>query len=120
MDLMTQCETDQAIEEWNALAEELGLPKVQVVNKPRLRELKNRLKEAGGIEGWRYALDMIRKSSFCQGDNDRGWRANIDFMLRQSRFIKLMEGVYSDTPSKDRSVENRRRAILEAVEGMES
>lgn len=86
----------EAVDLWNSLADELSLSKLQVMTDKRKRGLAKRLKECGGIEGWRYALDMVRKSAFLRGKNDRGWKANIDFMLEQSSFTKLMEGAYSD------------------------
>lgn len=83
-----------AVERWNALAEEIGLPKVQKITKARRAACAARLKDAGGLDGWDAALDKIRGSPFLRGDSERGWCANFDFLMRESKFVKLMEGGY--------------------------
>lgn len=83
-----------AVDTWNALADEIGLAKVQVLNATRRRSLRQRLVECGGIDGWAAALAKIRGSPFCRGDNERGWQADFDFLLKPARFTKLMEGGY--------------------------
>jgi hypothetical protein len=84
----------EAIRLWNEMASECGLPRCDVLNATRKRSLAKRLAECAGLDGWRYALAQIRGSPFLLGENDRGWRADIDFVLTQSKFTKLMEGGY--------------------------
>jgi hypothetical protein len=85
-----------AVEMYNQLADEKGLPKAQVLTASRKSSMRKRLAEAGGIEGWAYAISQIRSSAFLTGKNDRGWKANLDFMLQQKSFTKLMEGSYTN------------------------
>lgn len=86
-------ELQQAVDDWNATADEHGLSRVQKLTKSRKAKLKARLKDAGGIEGWRAALAKVSESPFLLG-KESDWRANFDFMLREERFAKLMEGGY--------------------------
>lgn len=90
-------EVSQAVELYNGAAHELGLPACQKITKARRSSLANRLKDCGGLDGWREALSRIRQSPFLIGHNDRGWKADIDFLCRESRFTRLMEGGYSDS-----------------------
>lgn len=100
---------------WNTLADELSLPKVQVLSDKRKRSLKARLKECDGVEGWKVALDEVRKSDFLQGKvRGRDWKCDFDFLLQQSSFIKVMEGRYRNSkPGPNSSalqeLENMRR-----------
>ncbi|MGE0718530.1 MAG: hypothetical protein AB7P02_23990 [Alphaproteobacteria bacterium] len=89
---------EAAFAEWNALADEVDLPKAQVLTKPRRAALRQRLHEAGGIEGWRGAMARIRGSPFLRGENDRGWRADLDFVLQAKSFTRLLEGAYDGKP----------------------
>lgn len=91
--------SDQAFAEWNALASELGLPQAQFLTAERRQKLRARLAECGGLDGWRAALNKIRGSPHCRGENDRGWRANLDFVLQRKSFTKLMEGNYDERPA---------------------
>lgn len=39
-------------------------------------------------------FDKIEESDFLIGNNDRGWKADIDFILREDKFINILEGKY--------------------------
>lgn len=83
-----------ALKIYNEMAGRAGLPLAQMLSAARKSKLRQRLKECGGIEGWRVACRKIEESPHCTGDNDRGWRADFDFMLQQKSFTRLMEGSY--------------------------
>ena len=76
------------------MASELHLPAMQRLSKTREAKLRKRLKDAGGIDGWRAALGAVRRNEWMHGKNPRGWKANFDFVLQESSFTKLMEGAY--------------------------
>ena len=88
---------------WNEMAERAELPKVQRLTDARVKKVFLRIKEVGGMTGWRTALHKVESSGFLTGHNDRGWRANFDFMLQQSSFTKLMEGVYDNPKGAPRN-----------------
>ena len=90
-----------AVQLWNDLAERIGHPKVQRLSKARRKSLGKRLAECGGLEGWRVALSKVEASAFLRGDNDRGWRADFDFMLQAKSFTRLMEGSYDDNGRRE-------------------
>jgi hypothetical protein len=83
-----------AFQLYNEMASRAKLPRAQSLNKDRAGKLRARLKEAGGIDGWKAAMTEVENSTFLTGANDRGWRANLDFILQQSSFTKIMEGQY--------------------------
>jgi len=85
---------NDVVEAWNDLAVDRGLPKVSMVTEARRRQVQARIKEYPDAGDWSKALSAIDKSKFLCGDNDRGWRANFDFLLQPSTFIKLLEGTY--------------------------
>ena len=72
------------------------IPRVHSVSKTRLRKAKERWKENPSREYWVEVMKKIRQSSFCRGQNDRGWKANIDWLLRPDIHLKLMEGQYDN------------------------
>lgn len=85
-----------AVSAYNLAAESAGWPKVAVMSKARRSALKARLRDAGGLTGWEFALSRAKDSPHLCGQNDRGWVANFDFLTRQSSFAKLMEGNYDN------------------------
>jgi hypothetical protein len=85
---------DDVVEAWNSLAGDRGLAKIVKLTENRRRQIKARLAEAGGFDGWMAMLERVRDSSFLTGGNDRGWRADFDFVVKESNFTKIMEGKY--------------------------
>jgi hypothetical protein len=73
------------------MAERVGLPQAITATGKRQAGIKSRLAEHGE-EGWRKAVAAVERSSFCRGENNRGWRADIGFMIRPDNFAKLIEG----------------------------
>ena len=83
-----------ALRLYNEMAGRAGLPLAQNFTAQRKSALKQRLRECGGIEGWKTACEKIEASPFLTGGNKDGWRASLDFMLQASSFTKIMEGTY--------------------------
>jgi hypothetical protein len=53
-----------------------------------------RLKEKPELAYWQDVITRVSNSPFCGGDNDRGWKANFEFLVRADTHLKVMEGVY--------------------------
>lgn len=81
------------VEAWNELAEAKGLAKVVKVTDTRRKQIQARIKEYEP-DDWSKALTAIYKSKFLCGENDRGWKADFDFLLQPKSFVKLVEGAY--------------------------
>jgi hypothetical protein len=86
---------ETAVDSWNAMADELGLAQVERRTSQRKSSWKARFAN-GHAADWPRALDAIRSSRFCRGDNDRGWRVDFDFLLAPAKLTKLLEGKYAD------------------------
>ena len=116
-----------AVALWNAFAEENGLERVQKLHSQRRTKLKARLKDCGGLEGWKAALEKLGASSFLMKKDRTGehanWRPDFDFLMRESKFTKLMEGGFDDR-SATRDADERDRAgneaVLRAIEAVEA
>lgn len=88
-------------EQLQALWNELRAP-----TQPRWDELAGRRRKAcamrllerpiDGPTGWRAVIERLAASPFCRGENDRGWVAGPDFLLRQDTATKALEGAYDE------------------------
>lgn len=87
-------EISLAVVAYNDVATAVGWSRAQKLTDARRVALRCRLKDCGGIDGWRGAMERARGSPFLTGDNDRGWVAGFDFFLQAKSFTKLMEGAY--------------------------
>ena len=41
-------------------------------------------------------FNKLEASDFCKGKNQNGWRATIDFILREDKFVSVLEGKYDN------------------------
>lgn len=94
----------QAFYEWNSLAVRIGLPVAKDLTDQRRKALKARL-SAGGMAAWREALAALEASPMCRGENDRNWRADLDFVCQPKSFQRLREGFYGNAPADGSSAE---------------
>lgn len=84
---------DEITKTWNETLP-AGFPRIAVFGKERKTALRARFAEPFFRDNWRAALAKIPGSPFLSGENDRGWRANIDWFLRPGNVVRLMEGGY--------------------------
>lgn len=84
----------ELVQDWNDFAKPLGLPLVVVLSDARKKKAASRLKRFPDVKLWQRAFASIRGSPFCLGENERGWKADFDFLLQDKSFAKLIEGSY--------------------------
>lgn len=65
------------------------------LSEKRRTYLKNRLKDAGKDMLFK-AITNVANSPFHRGDNDRGWKANIDFIIRSYEQVEKLAGMNTD------------------------
>lgn len=81
------------ISEWNSFTWKLS--KLKALNTERKKHLKIRIKEHGREE-LSNAFKKVQGSDFLQGENDRNWKANFDWVINSSNFVKIIEGNYDN------------------------
>jgi hypothetical protein len=92
---------DAAYQTYGEVAAVTGWAEVQKRTGTRDAQLRARLKDVGGIDGWKLALEKAQASDFLCGrapprDGRAPFRADLDFLIRESSFVKLMEGKYDN------------------------
>lgn len=80
-------------QEWNKVT---GFVPVRKISEKRIAHLKARLKDSEWQENWKEAVERASRSSFCLGENNTGWRANLDWFLKPDTLTKILEGQYDD------------------------
>ena len=93
-------ESQTAIDAWNLMAPEAGLAKIRTVPPSRAASLRARLSEVG-IEGMLEAIARVGRSEHCRGHNNRGWKADFDFLLQQTSLVRTLEGRYDTRHAPD-------------------
>lgn len=97
--LSSNDDVQAAYDAYNEIADRAGLAVAQKFTPARQSSLKKRLKEVGGLDGWIVALEKVEQSDFLTGrkpGNNGPFHADLDFILQQSSFTRLMEGFYDN------------------------
>jgi len=97
------CDVSEAVNYYNETAARAGWPLVQKINTTRRKAIQVRIMDAGGVEGWRSAVDRAAASDFLCGKvpSSRGpFFASFDFLTQSSSFTKIMEGNYDNRSSR--------------------
>jgi phage replication O-like protein O len=82
---------------WNSKP---NLPHIRAMTDDRKAKLKARMKEPEFAGHWKHIIDTISASAFLTGDNDRGWKARVGWLLKNSaNYVKVLEG-YDNKPSR--------------------
>lgn len=90
----TETASSVVMEYWN---DKKTLPQILSFSPQRESKLKTRMKENLFAENWRQIIDMAAASRFCIGQNDKNWKADFDWILKDStNYAKVLEGRYNN------------------------
>jgi uncharacterized protein YdaU (DUF1376 family) len=95
-------ETDLAFDAWDQMAARTGLAKVRVRSKARVTGLAGVIRQHG-LPVLLEAIGRVEASAFCRGENERGWRADLDFLLQPKSFGRLLEGHFDNRAGQSRA-----------------
>jgi len=71
-----------------------NLPRANKLTDRRIKAIKHILIHYTKEEIDRV-FELANNSPFLTGNNDRGWKADIDFILRDDKFVNILEGKYN-------------------------
>ena len=89
---------DAIIKCWNETNPTLS--SVRMLNDDRKKQIRTLLASNNAtVDDLMKAIKIISMSSFCQGKNDRNWKASFDWLIKDTKscFSRLFEGVYAFT-----------------------
>lgn len=86
---------------WNYYLDKTG--STRTLTDARRGRLNSRLNELGP-EVLKKAMDYLLDSPFHNGDNDRKWKWDIDFLIRSQEQVEKFAELYQEAPKK-RSLE---------------
>ena len=81
------------IDTWNKY---IPSAQIKVFNQTRKQLITKRFNTFfnDSYEEWEKFLVKIAKINFLWGDNDRGWKADFNWVLNENNYIKIFEGKY--------------------------
>lgn len=76
-----------------------NLPDVQKLTQKRKSAISSRIRDYD-LNKIGEVFQMVSLSDFLNGDNDRGWTADFDWVMNPNNFIKILEGKYNKQNGK--------------------
>ncbi len=77
-----------------------NLPEVQKITNQRKSAINARIQEYG-LSKIGDVFQLVAKNEFLNGNNDRGWTADFDWIMNPNNFIKILEGKYNGKQSSN-------------------
>ena len=81
----------------------VNLPQIQKLTDKRKTAINKLLKEFN-VEQFKEICINANVSDFLTGNNDRGWKADFDFIIRPDKAVKILEGQYNNKKRTKMSV----------------
>lgn len=73
----------------------ISLPRCQKLTTVRTTKINARIKELSTMNEWKDLFKLTQDTPFCKGNNNRDWRADIDWLIKNDdNYIKILEGKY--------------------------
>ena len=86
------------------------MSRVAVLNQQRKGFINARYSEFG-MEKITSVLRLAGESKFLNGDNDRAWKADLEWIFRPVNFVKILEGKYTNRERVTETHEERIRRL---------
>ncbi len=85
----------------------ISFPAVTKISEKRKKAISARLKSYT-IEEIRRCFELAESSDFLKGANNRNWKADFDWLMRDSNIAKVLDGKYQNKNDYGRNYENIR------------
>lgn len=104
----------EAVDAYTEAAQRQGWRTIAKITPNRRSAIKARLKEAGGVEGWRIAIEKCAASDFL-GQASPFQTFGLDWIANPQNFTKIMEGNYDDQRQQPARQDRRAAAADDAL-----
>lgn len=96
-----------------------SLPRVLKLTDKRKMKIRVRFEEMKfNYETLQEVFDKCEASFFMRGDNNRGWKADFDWIFTNSQnWVKVLEGKYDNQPNKMYNAQHGTASILSTAVG---
>jgi len=80
----------------------VSFPKIRALSEERKKHIKARYRQyQGDINVFKELFFKAEASDFLKGNNDRKWKATLDWMMNETNMIKILEGKYENKKKPD-------------------
>ena len=77
----------------------VSFPRCTKISESRKKAIKARLNSGYTYDDFKNLFEKAENSRFLKGGNDRNWKADFDWLLKDSNIAKVLDGRYDDSGS---------------------
>lgn len=89
-------------------------PKIKLLSANRKKTISARWKDYKSIDAFKELFTKAEDSQFLKGENERQWKADFDWLLKDSSMAKVLEGKYDNKGGGDNGpVNGQNRKVYE-------
>ncbi len=81
-------------------------PKVTKLSDARKKAIKARFSSGYTYEDFRRLFSIAEQSDFLKGKNNRKWKANFDWLIKDANMAKVLDGNYANSDVKEKPKQN--------------
>lgn len=93
----------------------VSLPQIKVISESRKKHIQARWKQYNyDLSVFEELFKKTQESNFLRGNNDKGWKADFDWLIKESNMTKVLEGRYDNKKNRDpawQSYEKDRKTV---------
>lgn len=93
--IVEKCHT--VIELFNSICK--SFPAVRKLTADRENVIMERLKKFS-LEDFKACFEKAEASSYLKGENENGWKASFDWLIKEEKMANVLEGTYADRPAR--------------------
>lgn len=83
-----------------------SFPRCVKLSERRRRAIGARMRAGYTLEDFKKLFEKAEQSEFLKGKNDRDWRADFDWLLKDANIVKVLEGRYDERTREDTRVKD--------------
>lgn len=95
----------EVMERYNAIC--TGLPQAVKLTEKRAAAVRKLYAKGYTSVQLVDVFHRAQASSFCTGGNERGWRADFDWLMNENNVVKVLEGKYGGSPVSSAAPERK-------------
>lgn len=77
----------------------VSLPKAHKLSTERKTRIRSCFSQKYTLEDFEKAFRTVQNTPFLRGENDRGWHATFDWLIKPSNLLKVLENTYGTAKS---------------------
>lgn len=95
----------------------VSLPKAHKLSQERKRHIKACFTQKFTLEDFEKAFRTVQNTPFLRGENDRGWHATFDWIIKPANLLKVIEGQYGPVSTKSEPSFDLKAVLERAING---